>query len=219
MRPSTCATEHKRGTPDSGLRPALLIAIAAALAGGCESCQEAPDDYSEINRRVTEEMTRVGLGPGDVFEVAVFGEPALSGTHRISPDGAIHFPLVNRVVVEGMTPSEIADELTRRLADGFLRNPSVSVLLKEYNSKKVFVLGEVQRPGTFPFTAGMSIVEAIALSGGFKETANGNFVIVTRSGPDGDQRIPVPVKRITQGKANNFALQPGDIVFVPDSLL
>jgi len=95
----------------------------------------------------------------------------------------------------------------------------VSVFVKEYNSKKIFVLGEVQRPGTFAYTASMNIVEAIALAGGFTGSANGNFVIVTRGGPDGDQRIPIPVKRITEGKAANFNLQPGDIVFVPDSLL
>lgn len=191
------------------------VVVLAMFAGGCESCQSAPDDYGDINREVSEGLARVGLGPGDVFEVSVYGEPSLSGTHRISPDGAIHFPLVKRVVVEGMTPSEIAEELQKRLQDGYLREPSVSVLVKEYNSKKIFVLGQVVKAGTFPFTANMNIVEAIALAGGMKETAQGNYVIVTR----GDQRIPVPVERITEGKASNLNLKPGDIIFVPDKLL
>jgi len=186
----------------------------------CDACQEAPaTGYEDLNKQISEELTKVGLGPGDVFEVTVYGEEKLSGTHRIAPDGAIQFPLINRVVVEGMTANEIAEELRTRLKDGYLREPSVSVFIKEYSSKKVFVLGEVQRPGTFPFTAGMNIVEAVTLAGGFKDSANTNYVIVTRHMPDGDKRIPVPVEKITEGVAQNLVLQPGDIVFVRDTLL
>jgi len=217
MRPSTCATEP--GLRGWAGRTSWWVVLLALGIGGCESCQSAPDDYGDINRKVTEEMARVGLGPGDVFEVSVYGEEKLSGVHRIAPDGAIHFPLINRVVVEGMTTGEIAEEIQKRLRDGYLRDPSVSVFVKEYNSKKIFVLGQVQRPGTFAFTASMNIVEAVTLAGGFAAAANANYVIVTRGGPDGDQRIPVPVKRITEGTAANFNLQPGDIIYVPDSLL
>ena len=200
--------------------PGGLLTAFALLTGGCQACQQAPTTgYEDMNRQISERLTKVGLGPGDVFEVTVYGEEKLSGVHRIAPDGAIQFPLVNRVVVEGMTANEIADELRRRLQDGYLREPSVSVFIKEYGSKKIFVLGEVQRPGTFPFTAAMNIVEAITLAGGFKDSANSNYVIVTRQTKDGDKRIPVPVEKITEGKAQNLSLQPGDIVFVPDTLL
>lgn len=200
------------------LRPLVTLLATAVL--GLVACPEAPTTgYEDMNREISEQLTKVGLGPGDVFEVTVYGEASLSGVHRIAPDGAIQFPLVNRVVVEGLTANEIAEELRRRLQDGYLREPSVSVFVKEYGSKKVFVLGEVQRPGTFPFTAGMNIVEAITLAGGFKDSANANYVIVTRHGPNGDQRIPVPVEKITEGEAQNLSLKPGDIVYVPDSLL
>ena len=196
------------------------LAAALLVAPLFWACPEAPTTgYEDMNREISEQLTKVGLGPGDVFEVTVYGEASLSGVHRIAPDGAIQFPLVNRVVVEGLTANEIAEELRRRLQDGYLREPSVSVFVKEYGSKKVFVLGEVQRPGTFPFTAGMNIVEAITLAGGFKDSANANYVIVTRHGPHGDQRIPVPVEKITEGEAQNLSLKPGDIVYVPDSLL
>jgi polysaccharide export outer membrane protein len=200
-------------------RPLLVATLLSALAG-CEACQEAPTTgYEELNQQISEHLTKVGLGPGDVFEVTVYGEEKLSGVHRIAPDGAIQFPLINRVVVEGMTTSEIAEELKRRLQDGYLRDPSVSVFVREYSSKKVFVLGEVQRPGTFPFTARMNIVEAITLAGGFKDSANTNYVIVTRQTAEGEKKIPVPVEKITEGEAENLSLQPGDIVFVPDTLL
>ncbi len=210
---STCGTEVARW-----LRLALAFALPLGMSA-CEACQEAPDDYVDTPVDLDAHLARVGLGPGDVFEVSVYGEEKLSGMHRIAPDGAIQFPLINRVMVEGLTPNEIAEEIQRRLRDGFLREPSVSVFVKEYNSKKVFVLGEVQRPGTFPYTAGMNIVEAVSLAGGFKDSANANYVIVTRHSQKGDQRIAVPVKKITEGKAKNLGLQPGDIVFVPDTLL
>jgi len=200
-------------------RWALLGALTSAL-GGCSSCETAPTTgYEDMNQQIADQLQKVGLGAGDVFEVTVFNEERLSGVYRINPDGSIHFPMIDRVVVDGMTPNEIAEELQRRLKDGYLRSPSVSVFVKEYNSKKVFVLGEVHKPGTFVFAAGMNIVEAITLAGGFLPSAHVNYVIVTRHGPDGDLRVPVAVEKITQGEAPNFSLKPGDIVFVPDSLL
>lgn len=164
-------------------------------------------------------MSRVGLGSGDVFQVAVYGEERLSGLHRVSPKGTIDFPLVGRVVVVGLSPGQIAKVLEQSLRDGYLRDPYVSVYVKEYNSKKVFVLGQVKRAGTFPFTTGMNIVEAVSLAGGFTNSANANFVVVTREIDGEETRIPVPVEMISEGRAANLVLQAGDIVYVPDRLL
>jgi len=206
-------------------RPWARWALAAVLmlfstSAGCASCEEASTTgYEHLNDRIRDEMAKVGLGPGDVFEVTVYGEESLTRTLRVSPEGDVHFPLIDRITVAGLTATEIEELIRTRLQDGFIREPSVTVFVKEYNSKKIFVLGEVQRPGTFPYSAGMNVVEAVSLAGGFKDSANANNVVVTRHGPDGDQRIPVPVKKISEGAAPNLSLQPGDIVFVPDSLL
>lgn len=191
-----------------------------SASAGCASCEEAPTTgYAHLNDAIKAEMAKVGLGPGDVFEVTVYGEANLTRTLRVSPEGDVHFPLIDLIHVAGMTTTEIEELIRTKLQDGFIREPSVTVFVKEYNSKKVFVLGEVDRPGTFPYTAGMNIVEAISLAGGFKASANTNYVVVTRHGPDGDQRIPIPVEKITEGLATNFSLLPGDIVYVPDTLL
>ncbi|MFO0750257.1 MAG: polysaccharide biosynthesis/export family protein [Myxococcota bacterium] len=198
----------------------MLLALLLVGTARCSSCETAPTKgYEELNAKIEASMLKVGLGPGDVFEVTVYGEDKLSGLFRVSSDGAIMFHLIDRVVVEGMTPNEIASEIQRRLQDGYIKNPSVSVFVKEYNSKKVFVLGEVQHPGTFPYSAGMNIVEAITLAGGFKDSANEDYVIVTRKTAEGDKRVPVAVKKITEGLATNVNLQPGDIIYVPDTLL
>jgi len=199
---------------------ALAALVLFGSSAGCASCEEAPTTgYAHLNEAIEAEMAKVGLGPGDVFEVTVFGEENLTRTLRVGPDGDVHFPLIDRIRVGGLTTTEIETLIKTRLQDGFIRDPSVTVFVKEYNSKKVFVLGEVDKPGTFPYAAGMNIVEAITLAGGFKASANTNYVVVTRRTPSGDQRIPIPVEKIIEGLATNFVLQPGDIIYVPDTLL
>ena len=99
-----------------------------------------------------------------------------------------------------------------------LRNPQVSIFVKEYNSKKVFVFGEVQKPGTFVFEDTMNIVQAVTLAGGFAAHAAKNSVSVTRLVDGEEQRIKVAVDDIGTGRAANFPLRPGDIVFVPESI-
>ena len=196
---------------------ACAIAVALCLAGCPPSAPTTGYEY--LNDAITEEMQSIGLGPGDVFEVRVYGEKDLSGPHRIADDGTIHLPLVGDMVVGGMNRGEIATKIAEKLRSGFLRSPSVSVFVKQFNSRKIFVLGQVKSPGTFPFAPGMNIVEAITRAGGFLNTANANFVVVTRKLEGGEKRIPVPVEKISQGLASNLALQAGDIVFVADRLL
>jgi protein involved in polysaccharide export with SLBB domain len=90
--------------------------------------------------------------------------------------------------------------------------------VKEYNSKKVFVFGEVQKPGTFVFEEGMTIVQAVTLAGGFTKSASQNSTSVTRRVNGQEVKVKVSVQDIALGKASNFALEPGDIVYVPESL-
>ena len=89
------------------------------------------------------------LGPGDVFEVKVYDEKELSGAYRVSSAGFISFPLIGSIQVEGLTSSDAADQICSRLAEKYLRNPQVSIFIREYNSKKISVFGQVTKPGTF----------------------------------------------------------------------
>ncbi len=164
------------------------------------------------------------LGINDVIEIRVFQEPDLSGVFRVSADGGIDYPFCGRVKASGISSSELVAQLTQCLGNGYLKKPQVTVFLKEYNSKKVFVFGEVQKPGTFPYEADMNIVQAVTLAGGFTKLAAKNSVIVTRQVANEDLRteekkIRVPVESIGEGRERNFTMQPGDIVFVPESFL
>ena len=158
------------------------------------------------------------LGAGDLLEVRVFEEPDLSGPYRVSPGGTIDFPLCGKVKVEGLNGSGTADLLTKCLGEKYLKRPQVSVLVREYNSKKIFVFGEVQKPGTFPYDEEMSIIQAITVAGGFSKLASKNDVNVTRVVAGQETKIRVRVADIGTGREKNLKLLPGDIVFVPESL-
>ncbi len=158
------------------------------------------------------------LGSGDLLEVRVFQEVELSGVFRVSSEGTIDFPLCGRVLVGGMTSSQAADVLTTCLQNGFLKRPSVSVLIREYNSKKVFIFGEVAKPGTFPYEENMNIIQAVTLAGGFTRSGAKNSVSVTRVIDKQERKIKVAVQDIGVGIEKNFLLQPGDIIFIPESL-
>jgi polysaccharide export outer membrane protein len=191
---------------------ALLVLAACAPAGRAPSPTALPSSASPLD------LVASALGPGDVFEVRVFQEPELSGVFQVGPQGDIIFPLCKRVVVGGLSANGVAEKLRSCLSDGFLRDPQVSVLVKEFNSKKVFVFGEVQKPGTFAFEEGMSIVQALTLAGGFTKTAAQNSTSVTRNVNGQEVKVKVNVQDIALGKAPNYRLEPGDIVFVPESL-
>ena len=156
----------------------------------------------------------VTLGTTDVFEVRVYGEADLSGTYRVDADGTIDFPLIGRLRVAGQVPSEVATLITGRLAQGYLKNPQVSILVKEYNSKKVTVIGQVQKPGTFPYLVRMSVVEVVSLAGGFTALAAANDVVVRRGG----KTFKVRAADIAEGKAPTFYLEPGDTLLVPERM-
>jgi polysaccharide export outer membrane protein len=158
------------------------------------------------------------LGVGDVIEIRVFREPDLAGVFRVTRTGAIEMPLIGTVQLMGREPDEVASEIRSRLAAGYLKEPQVAVFVREHNSQKVYVLGQVAKPGTFPYEDGMSIIQAITNAGGFTRLASTNGVTVTRAVGEVERRFSVPVGDIGSGKAPNFTLQQGDIIFVQEAL-
>lgn len=190
----------------------LSLLLAVAALAGCPSAR-APT----LPEKPMEAVAST-LGAGDLIEVRVFQEPELSGLYQIGSQGDLIFPLCRRVVVGGSTANAAAEKLRACLSEGFLRDPQVTVLVREFNSKKVFVFGEVQKPGTFPYQDGMSVVQAVTLAGGFTKTAAQNSTSVTRKVDAQEVKVRVNVQDIALGKAPNFLLEPGDIVYVPESL-
>jgi protein involved in polysaccharide export with SLBB domain len=196
-----------------GLRVAssLIAAVLAALASGCSGLRPTTPAV-----KPEDAPTDTTVGPGDVFDVRVYGEEGLTGTYRVASDGTIDYPLLGTISVQGMTPTEVTRLIAEGLVAGqFLKNPNVSVFVKEYSSKKISILGQVNKPGTFQYVDGMSIVEAISIAGGFTPMARPNDVTVTRVINGAEKQFLVPVEAIGQGRTSNFVLKSGDIVFVP----
>lgn len=193
------------------LLPGSALITLCLTAAGCpatgQNTIKAPDTLEQDTT----------LGPGDVFDVRVFNEESLSSTYQISPDGTIDYPLIGRITVADLRPQEIAALIAQELKEGrFLKNPQVSVLVKEYKSKKIHVLGQVKSPGTFPFQDEMSVVQAITLAGGFTPLAAENKTTITRKLEGKEMIIRAEVAKISKGEAPNISLQAGDIIFVPE---
>jgi polysaccharide export outer membrane protein len=184
------------------------------------SCGDPPPSKYPVQQVFVEDTS---LGPRDQFEVRVFRQADLSGLFEVSPECTITYPLIGSLEVCGKTPPEIERQISEGLADGFIKNPQVSVVVKEYKSKTISVFGQVKRPGTLSFAGGMTVVEAISQAGGFTEMARKNAVTVTRAkqgepaaeGKRVKTSYTIPVESIGQGNAPNFYVRPGDVVFVP----
>lgn len=163
-------------------------------------------------------METSSLGPGDIFEVTVYDEPAMSKPYKVAPNGTIDFPLIGTIEVEGKEAQEVADIIRNALKEKqILKNPSVSVLVKEVNSKKVAVFGQVQKPGQFPMAEGMTVVQAISLAGGFTAIADRDRVTLNRKvSAKKVVRVVFSVAAITEGKMNDIPLQAGDTLYVEE---
>ncbi len=157
------------------------------------------------------------LGPGDVFEIRVFGEEKLSGSFQVGPDGAIQFPFLGVLAVGGQESNQVASAVREGLiARDIIRDPHVSVLVKESNSRRISVLGAVSKPGTFPIIPGITVIQAVSNAGGFTPLASKDDTVVTRRVNGKLERYRVAVSQVSRGNQDDFRLSAGDIVFVPE---
>ncbi|HEY2675418.1 MAG TPA: polysaccharide export protein EpsE [Steroidobacteraceae bacterium] len=153
------------------------------------------------------------LGPGDLLKIAVFDHDELGIDARISQSGNITFPLIGQVQVAGLSTRDAELLLARRLSEGgFVRQPQVSVLVSEYLSQKVSVMGQVAKPGQYPLDASKRVLDALALAGGvLNDTAADDVTLVRADG----NRVVIDLQKLFDGDpAANLVVQDGDTVFV-----
>jgi polysaccharide biosynthesis/export protein len=157
------------------------------------------------------------LGPGDKVELVVYaGTRQSKAAYVLDASGEIEVQYIGTVIAGGKIARQVQDEIKVKLADGYLRDPIVSLTIIEINSRKLSVFGQVARSGTIKFTPGMMITEAIAQSGGFTPMARKNMVKVIRQVEGKSETYKIPVERIAEGSRPNFPMMPGDQVFVPE---
>jgi polysaccharide export outer membrane protein len=157
------------------------------------------------------------IGAEDQLNINVWKEPEMSKQVPVRPDGMISLPLLGDIKAVGYTPLQLQDQITQQLKK-FISDPQVTVIVTEVHSLTFNVVGEVEKPGYYPLTRRMTVLDAIALSGGFKDFAKTKKIYVLRAGPNGQQeRLPFNYKNVIKGKNSqqNIELQPRDTVVVP----
>ena len=208
-----CELSQTKGAARHVFRGLLTLALLATNFS-CAGRTPPPSGPVHAVDLIPEER----LGIDDVFEVRVFAEPDLSGVYRVAADGSIDYPFVGRVSVIGMRSGEIQELIASKLKDGYLKSPQVSLMVKEWNSRKVSVIGQVQKPGSVSYFSNMTIVDAIASAGGFTGIASKNSVTLRRETKGAVSSRNYPVADISEGKAPNVVLRPGDILVVEERL-
>ncbi len=190
----------------------LLIFVFLSLWVGCHD--DPPVTYPTV---ATLDESKLTLGPGDKLNLTVYyGAKSLNALYTLDPSGQMSIQFIGAVAAGGKTLGAVRDEIKQRLEDGYLKEPIVSLTLVELNSLTVSVSGMVTKTGNLKFTPGMSIVDVIALSGGFTPMARKNMVKVTRNVNREQQTFKLPVEMMSEGERPKFPMMPGDEVFVPE---
>jgi polysaccharide export outer membrane protein len=156
------------------------------------------------------------IGNDDVLAINVWKEPDISRSIPVRSDGKISLPLVGEVQAAGLTPLTLEKDIAGKLKN-FISEPEVTVMVQQVNSQKFNVLGQVVRPGTYAIANSPTVIDAIALAGGFRDFAKQKSIYVLRQGVSRESRIPFNYKEVSQGKnmTQNIRLQPGDTIIVP----
>ena len=157
------------------------------------------------------------VGIGDVLEILVWKENELSKTVPVRPDGMITLPLVGEIKAVGLTPNQLKEVVTTDLQK-VVSDPQVTVMVASVQSLSFNMVGNVNRPGFYPLTRPVTVLDAIALGGGFRDFAKQNKIYILRAGPNGtEQRIKFNYKQVIKGKnmAQNVVLQPHDTLVIP----
>lgn len=176
----------------AGLRaPVVLVMAALACLTSAANAQDTATTYR--------------LSPGDRIKVTVYGHEDLSGEFELDAEGKVSLPLIRDVRAAGLTVDELEHSITGQLQPDYLRNPSVSVEVLSY--RPFYIMGEVNTPGAYPYASGMTVLNAVALAGGYTYRARKKAMFITRQ--DGETQSKIPANP-------NMLVLPGDIIVVPE---
>jgi len=156
------------------------------------------------------------IGAQDVLDISVWKEAELTRSVPVRPDGKISLPLLNDVQAAGLTPTQLAGQITTSLKK-FVTDPQVTVIVSQINSQRVYILGEVSRAGAYPLLPDMTILQALASAGGFTQFANLKKIYMFRTENGKQVRYPFNYKEVITGKnvEQNVVLKAGDTIMVP----
>ena len=198
---------------EPGARLSRQIALFLLLSAGSAAVALAQEERARPTEAEAQQPTAYSIGPADVLQISVWKEPELSRDATVRLDGVVTIPLLGDTPAAGKTPNELADDISKKLAK-FIEKPRVSVGIAQANSSRIYIIGQMVRSGEFPLSRRMTVLQGLALAGGFKEFAKTEDIVIVRQ----DRTVvPVNYKRIADGKdmSQNVALMAGDTIVVP----
>lgn len=196
--------------------PLILIVFTAGLIASNPYPAKAAEKASSTMKKRAEYL----IGPEDVLEISVWKNQDLSRLVTVRPDGMVTLPLLGDIRAADRAPSALRDEIVDRLKQ-YQKSAEVSVIVQEVNSYRIFILGDVTRPGIYPLKSRTTILQAIAIAGGFNEFASKNKIVLIREkghGKKKQQKIKIQfgdIVNVKKSKDSNLVLMPGDTIFVP----
>ena len=198
------------------MKPTLVWSVLAALFTVAPVLAQNPlPPVASARPTVATNATDYKLVVGDKLRVEVYRDEQMSQNLQIRPDGKITLPLVGDVVAAGKTPATLRDALTTSLKD-YITNPVVTVIVVEAMPQTISVIGEVNSPGTHPIKGQTTtVIEALALAGGFKDFANTKNIIIQRTTSTGVKRMPFNYKDAIKSEGKPMCVEPGDVIIVP----
>ena len=176
------------------------------------------DKQAKDNKKVADDVVidndKYVIGPEDVLDIFVWKEESLTKTVPVRIDGKISIPLLDDVQAAGLTPLQLKEEITKRLS-GFVDNPTVTVTVREANSYRVFISGEVKQPGIVRIRSEITLVKLIIMAGGFTEWANKRKISIITKENGKEKRITANYNKIIDGDIPDIVIKPGDTVIIP----
>jgi polysaccharide export outer membrane protein len=172
---------------------------------------------TQVSSLLSDSRTDYRIGRQDLLEIEVFDVEELSQTVRVGEDGSISMPLLGRLVVAGLTKTELQQLIARLLEDRYVRDPQVTVFVREYESKKIAVTGAVKRPGNFEMLGRKTLLEVISMAGGLDSDLGKQIIVFRRQDDESTKRIAVDLDRLVYqaDPQLNLLLEPNDIVYIP----
>jgi polysaccharide biosynthesis/export protein len=200
----------------TGLLTLVVTAGSLATAAQAQSPQAKPNGAPAVAAGVPLPAGYV-IGPEDVLNVVFWRNQEMSGDFVVRPDGQISMPLLNDVAAAGLTPEQLREVVTKA-ATKFLEDPSVTVVVKAINSRKVTITGQVQKPGAYPLISPTTVLQLISIAGGLHEFADSKKILIVRNENGKQVSYKFNYKDVSQGKnlTQNIELKPGDSVIVPE---
>jgi len=193
---------------------ALLAASSAAAAGQQAGKAPASGGANAGSTNAATANPNYVIGPQDVLDISVWKEEQLTKTVPVRPDGKISMPLLNDVQAAGLTPTQLAGQITESLKK-FVTDPQVTIIVREINSQRVYLLGEVARAGAYPLLPNMTVLQALSSAGGFTQFANVKKIYVLRVENGKQQKFPFNYKHALESPDENILLKAGDTIVVP----